>query len=343
MAKTHDPLDQLIGEERPSRWQRLRSRFSRLFMKEVEEGEYKRRVITPVVIGVLVAILGYYVIGAILVHVIDDDADFAVTEPTAGGSLAVDTAVALIRREVDEHGWTANDPFFYPGWILDNKPNYQQGIIYALSRFAIEMSDQLGRARGSSLVDEDLEQAVGLLRIPGDRWTFDFSNYLVPTRSADQEYRSAADALERYNQRLAAGDAVFERRADNLLRTLDRIAADLGSSSAGIAEHLETQGGWIIDTTADDIFYATKGRLYGYTMILQALAIDFADVIEANGLTAVWEQMIASLRQAVALSPWIVISGAPDSQSLPSHLSGLGFYLLRARTQLREASDVLRN
>ena len=42
-------------------------------------------------------------------------------------------------------GWTANDPFFLPGAVLDNMPNYQQGIIYALSRFGNAL-DRAARA-----------------------------------------------------------------------------------------------------------------------------------------------------------------------------------------------------
>jgi len=38
----------------------------------------------------------------------------------------------------------------------------------------------------------------------------------------------------------------------------------------------------------------------------------------------------------------VVVNGAADSQFLPSHLVAQGFYLLRARTQLREVADILR-
>ena len=43
----------------------------------------------------------------------------------------------------------------------------------------------------------------------------------------------------RYNTRLGQGQAVFEKRADNLLEALNRIAADLGSSSADISAYVE--------------------------------------------------------------------------------------------------------
>ena len=303
----------------------------------------RRRILSAIFGCLLAAAFVYFILGSYWVQRIDDDVDFAPPQPVEGGSHAVNMAIALIEREVDTHSWAANDPFFMPGALLDNMPNYQKGVVYAISRFSVEMSDQIGRARGSSQVDQDLDRAAGLLRYPGDRWIIDFSASWAPVASAESQYMAAAEALRRYNQRLAAGEAVFERRADNLLNTLDRIAADLGSSSALIHEHLASQGGWVIDLTADDIFYQTKGRLYGYAMILEALGEDVSGVIENAGLTTVWGELITSLREGAALAPIAVISGAPDSQSLPSHLAAQGFYLLRARTQLREVTSVLMN
>lgn len=339
--RTSDPYEDDLADRPPARrgW---RGRLSAAAGSMVDR--LRRRRVLSIVFGTLaVAAFFWFVIGSYWVQTIDDDLAFTPPAPVEGGSSAVNMAVALIEREVETHGWTANDPFFMPGALLDNMPNYQKGIIYAMSRFAVEMSDQIGRARGSSQVDPDLDRAAGLLRYPGDRWIIDFAASWAPVSSAETQYRSAANALRNYNQRLADGDAVFERRADNLMNTLDRIAGDLGSSSALIREHLATQGGWIIDLTADDIFYQNKGRLYGYYMLLDSLGRDFPDVIADAGLVTVWSEMLNSLREGAALAPIAVISGAPDSQLLPSHLAAQGFYLLRARTQLREVTSVLRN
>ena len=75
-----------------------------------------------------------------------------------------------------------------------------------------------------------------------------------------------------YNKRLAEGNAIFDKRADNLLATLDRFAADLGSASAASYGEVKNDAYGIFDFNADDIFYDTKGRIYGYYMILKALA-----------------------------------------------------------------------
>src|SRR3546814_5432659 len=98
------------------------------------------------------------------------------------------------------------------------------------------MTDQIGRTRGSSEADRDLDKAAGLLKFPGDVWIYDLSTSFLPTASSESQYRSARRALLAYNDRLAAGQAIFERRADNLLGTIERIAADLGSASSTLEE-----------------------------------------------------------------------------------------------------------
>lgn len=284
----------------------------------------------------------YYFGGALLMEAVDDNVNFrpdATLRP--GQSAAVAMAVGLVEREVSGHGWAANDPFFKPTAILDNMPNFQQGMIAALARFGFELTDQLGRTRGSSQADADLQEASGLLQYVGDRWLWDPSVSLLPTATSEQQYRKAAKALRAYNDRLASGTAVFERRSDNLMATLDRIALDIGSSSAVIDVHVSEQSGWPIHRSADDIYYHTKGLMYGYYMILQALGDDFADVIADRDLQKPWGQMLRSFEIAASQEPGIIMNGNPDSQAVPCHLCGQGFYLLRARTQLREITNIL--
>lgn len=285
-------------------------------------------------------VLIYYPLGMVLTHEIDDDLDFTVTGTGGGSSRAVTISAALIDREVNQNGWRANDPFFMPSSQLDNTPNYQQGIVSALARFAFELTDQIGRTRGSSQADPDLQEASGLLQYSGTKWVFDLTTSLAPTATSEAQYRKAMRALLSYNARLVDGDAVFERRADNLLATLDRIAADLGSSSAVLERRLD-EGHALFDRQADDIFYGVKGQLYAYYLLLRELRVDFDNVVVERDLDPAWNQMLDSIAQAAALQPWVVINGSPDSQFFASHLAAQGFFLLRARTQLREITNIL--
>lgn len=306
-------------------------------------GAVLRRIrLWPALLG-LAALLGlYYPIGMLIAHKVDDDTAYQVPEAEiGGGSRAVAMAASLIAREVDRNGWVANDPFFLPGSQLDNMPNYQLGMIHALGRFAFEMVDQIGRTRGSSQTDSELQEAAGLLQYSGTKWIFDFSTSLLPTAKSEDQYRKARRALLGYNRRLAEGKVVFERRADNLLATLDRIALDLGSSSAALDRHINEHSTAFIDWQADDVFYSIKGQSYAYYLILRELRQDYANVVRDKELVAVWDQMLASLAAAGGLKPLVIVNGTTDGMILPNHLASMGFYILRARTQMREIGNIL--
>jgi hypothetical protein len=293
-------------------------------------------------IALLAVLAVYYLGGALWLSQIGDDPDFGLQDSAPkGGAKSVAVAADLIDREINSHRWVANDPFFMPGSLLDNMPNFQMGIIAALSRFAIELGDQIARTRGSSQIDPDLDAAAGLLKYPGTIWIVDPQTWFKPTASAESQYRRAMRALRSYNERLAAGQAVFETRADNLQATLDRIAADLGSSSAALDHAVLDRSGFWIDFDADDLFYSTKGKLYAYFLLLRALGSDFDKVVRDRDLGAAWAQMLGSFRDAALLQPWVVVNGNPAGQFLPSHLAAQGFFLLRARTQLREITNIL--
>ena len=291
--------------------------------------------------GLLLIVILYYGVGAAIVNTIDDDTSFAPSAVPNGGSRAVAAAAQLVSREVNTYGWTANDPFFLPATVLDNMPHYQQGIVKAASRFSVEMMDHIGRLRGTSQIDTDLERAAGLLKYPGNVWVWDPSVSLAPTATSESQYRAAVRALITYNERLSTGQAVFDRRGDNLMSALERIASDLGSASAQIDGHVANPRFWLFDSVVDDIFYSTKGQLYAHYIILREMGKDFSQILKERQLDGVWQQMLDSLKAGAELEPLIVMGGSPDALLVPNHLTTQGFYLLRARTQLYEVVNIL--
>lgn len=284
--------------------------------------------------------VAYILIGMIWVNRIDDGLDVRSSRANAGAST-VSVMVALVKRETDTNNWTPNDPFFLPGWWLDNTPNFQKGIMGALSRFSFELRDQLGRRRGSSSIDTNLEKAASNLSIEPERWVMDFSSSWLPTRPSDQYYREAIGQLEAYNREVATGQSVYDVRSDNLLATLDRIALDIGASSAALDRFISDEaGGFLPDRGADDLFYQVKGQVYAYTVLLNAIREDFAAVIENREIAALYDELLKSMTAAATLDPMVVSNGAVDG-IIANHLSMQGFYLLRARTQLKEVSNIL--
>ncbi len=298
------------------------------------------KLLTTVLVGVNIVGL-YYLGGMLALERIDDRPTIEITEPTEGGMRSVDAAIHLLEREVNEHRWVVNDPFFVPGALLDNMGAYQEGIIHAIGRFTTELSDQLGRARGSSRVDADLESAAGLLRFPGDVWVFDFQRSWAPTVTSEEQYREAIDALRSYNMRLSSGSAQFHPRADNLLVALERISADIGSQGDLIENYIASSGFDVTDQAADYVFYFTKGKLYAYYILIEAIGQDFEAIIQNEGLAGLWPQMLTSFREASILKPIFVSNSRPGGFFLASHLAEIGFYMLRAKAQLLDVTDVL--
>ena len=75
--------------------------------------------------------------------------------------------------------------------------------------------------------------------------------------------------------------------------------------------------------------------------MLRELGIDFEAIIREKGLTNAWNGTMETFRLAAQLQPWVVWNGYLDGFVVPNHLAAQGFYLLRARTQLRELSNIL--
>lgn len=306
------------------------------WLKEIVSWKIAKRLIY----ALLIIVLLYYPVGMFFIHKVDLDPDLGLRN-SSRGSNAVAVSIALIDREVNNHGWVSNDPIFKPGAFLDNMANFQKGIISAIARFSFELVDQLGRTRGSSTTDPDLQEVSGLLQYPGDVWWWAPSTSLLPVATSEQQYNKAMEKLIVYNERLARGNAVFEKRADNLLATLDRIALDLGASSASLDRYVKSGFGCVLDFGADDLFFNIQGQAYAYRLILKGLRKDFAEIIKARDIEASWDEMELSLDSIIIMDPVIVSNCAVDGFLFQNHLTAEGFYLLRARTQLKEITNIL--
>lgn len=287
---------------------------------------------------------------------------------TCARSRIVQVEQALIDLLVNQNDWAPATPQYKFGlfgvipWeatpFFDNKASFQTGALGAVRRVSIELTDTLGRIRGTSGADPALEAARGELQRDEQTWIFnpfDSKRPLLAT-SAASSYANAIKQFEDYNDRLAACEALFDARADNLYQLLDRITKDLGSTvdrvarrSQGevydVATHTFVDGegndrGWF-DLRADNFFHEARGKMYAYHGLLQAARIDFAEVIEKRDLADVWDRMEAHVAEAANLSPWIVSNGREDGFLMPDHLSVMGENILRARANMTELRDIL--
>jgi hypothetical protein len=268
---------------------------------------------------------------------------------TCRRSLVVDATADLVDFNVNQNAWISSMllyklGFFGLDWdktpFFDNKAAFQRGVNQAVRRTTIELVDVLGRVRGTSQIDTDLQNARGNLQFDEYTWYFGWSPF-GPKTPTPSFYRAAIKDLRKFNDRLEKCEAVFDARADNLLQFVDRIANDIGATSAILRERSENYNSGWFDTRADDRFWFAYGQLYGYYGILTAARADFADVIEERRLTALWDELEQQLRASLNIQPMVISNGAEAGWLMPSHLATLGFYVLRVRSNLVEIRLVL--
>ncbi|MDQ6436781.1 DUF2333 family protein [Mesorhizobium sp. LHD-90] len=253
----------------------------------------------------------------------------------------------LVDFNVNRNAWISSMlvsklGFFGLPWrntpFLDNKAAFQLGINQVLRRTTTELVDALGRARGTSRIDQNLQDARTALAWDEDAW---YIGLRGPTRPTPSVYREAIQKLRAFNASLEKCQATFDARADNLLQFLDRIAGDMGSTSDILRGQIEaSDAGWF-DPRADDRFWFAYGQLYAYYGLLSATREDFSAVIRERNLTTLWDTMQTQMRDALNMQPWIISNGNESSFLFPSHLATMGFNLLRARSQIVEIRAVL--
>ena len=285
------------------------------------------------------------------------------------GSEIVAVTSYILDVLVNQNVWVPGDPFYKIGWFglapfeagpfLDNKASFQKGALTAVRRVSVELVDLLGRARGTSSADEDLQAARGALQWNERAWIFNPFDSRVPllSTSAGESYRSAIAQLNSYNIRLQNCDALFDPRSDNLFQFLDRVSNHIGGISDQLSQRAKAER-WnvetkmfipsdtgnnlgIFDWRADNLFYEAHGAMWAYHGIMQGARIDFAQVVQQSNLAQIWDRMEGHIAESAALDPIIVSNGAEDSLFFPAHLSAMAVNMLRARANMTELREIL--
>ncbi len=276
---------------------------------------------------IVVMVLSYYPLGGFLTENIDKTPDYNLTTESEQQSLTVETIVFLINREVNDNLWTANLPMFFPSYFLDNMPNFQQGIIGALS-VAATVIDRQVQCPEDSREKQALAAAVSLLKYPGNIWLFSPDNSLKIVPSSSAQYKKARKRLRDFNRLMPAGQCVWKKDDVNLRHLIAAVRTDLTKSAAALEEQVVEHGSDWVDNRADDLFYYNQGKMYAYMLVLKALSTDFKQILLDSGQYQTWTEAIRALEDGTALSPFMVRNGNPGSVFAANHLIALGYYML---------------
>lgn len=284
----------------------------------------------------------YYPLGGLIVSNIDTNTSYEIKEPETKQSATIDMMAFIINREVNEKMWTPNLPFFFPSYFLDNMPAFQLGIFDTLAKFSAGFADRAGKLVVDKNSPRHLQEAAVLLKYPGTVWMFSPSNRLLPAPSANTQYRKARKHLIKFNAALTDGSEVWYKSPEDLAFLLKRAQSDLWKNAVRRLERqIRENSADLLDSQADDVFYYEQGKAYAYYLLFKALGHDYKNIIVKQDTYGTWTSMLKALENAAQINPAVVRNGKLDSFGAPNHLAALGFYVLKAQTQMSRIIDKL--
>ncbi len=258
-------------------------------------------------------------------------------------------------------GYISND-VAPPGVFLDNIRSWEYGALVMLRDGTTALRNHFARDQSQSVEDKDLGTAEPYFYYEPNSWA-------LP--SSESEYDKGVKFLHRYMQRLqnpteGQRRGQFYSRSDNLWTFLEVIIKRLGGLStkltassdrfAGAAGILYDPSGqnapqnveeftkgagrtpWLL---IDDVFYEARGASWALLHILQAIKIDFEDIILDKRAMNTVDNMIRALENALTpvFSPMILNGngfGITANYSL-----AMANYIARANASALDLRDLM--
>jgi hypothetical protein len=275
------------------------------------------------------------------------------------GSTTVATVMTLTDVLLNKRGGYLTNDLMPPGSIMDNVPNWEMGVVVQLRDMVRNLRNNLSRSQSQSVEDKDLVSAEQNYFFSRDRW-------ILP--NTESKYRAGIKDLGKYLNRLGDSnqqDAQFYARADNLRSWLSEVETRLGSLSQRLSasvgkrqldislagdsaarQSTEVTSDHVIKTPwtqLDDVFYEARGTTWALIHLLQAIEVDFEDVLRKKNALVSLQQIIRELEptQDTVWSP-VILNGsglgfvANHSLVMASHISRANAAIIDLRSLLEQ-------
>lgn len=278
------------------------------------------------------------------------------------GFVYTNTLAHIAKVLMEKSGGYISNDIAPPGLFLDNIRSWEYGALVMLRDGTTALRNHFARDQSQSIEDKDLSLAEPYFYYEPNSWA-------LP--STESEYDKGVRYLHHYMQRLQnprpeQRRSQFYSRADNLWTYLEVVIKRLGSLStrltassdrfAGAAGILYDPSGQMAPTNMeektkgvgktpwlliDDIFYEARGESWALLHILQAIKIDFDDIIIDKRAMNTLDNMIHALKNALTptLSP-MVLNGNGFGMFANYSLS-MANYIARANAAALDLRDLM--
>ncbi|WP_430008904.1 DUF2333 family protein [Methylophaga lonarensis] len=228
-------------------------------------------------------------------------------------------------------GYLRNDVLPPSVW-MDNMPSWEFGVLTQIRDFTSAMQQDFSRSLPQFEDDPDLKQAA-------ERFAFDSNSWMFP--SSEREYRRAIRSLASYQSRLGTQDedvasfTITTQALDSWLNTVtERLQDRLEKLSAS---HRPLQKAINQEHTPryqiDNVFFETRGQLWALKHLLEAVQVDFAEVLSSNA-NELLSQMVMELEVSLRSLCSPIILNRHGFGLLANHSLTLAFFVQRLQTDL---------
>ncbi len=243
------------------------------------------------------------------------------------GSHTTASLIRVMETLLEKPGGYLSNDVMPPSLFLDNIPNWEFGALVQSRDLARALRNDISRSQSQSTENKNLAIAEPQFNFSNDSW-------LLP--STEGEYQTGLKALRTYlhdltqssdqnTQFYARADnlkvwlAIVEKRLGSLSQRLsasvgqERINTDLSgdpeaAQSTSAAAQVEVHTPWL---EIDDIFYEARGSTWALIHFLQAVEIDFRDILVKKNALISLRQIVRELEatQQSVLSPMVLNGG----------------------------------
>ncbi len=246
--------------------------------------------------------------------------------------LALSTAI--INRLEEEmgsaFGWSVNDLIASPTRWLDNRANRQRGVIFATRMLINFFSTNLAKYGTVDAENTSLKEArEKYFAFSEDSWWFP---------ATESQYRKGIALLRKYEDELAAGQAVYNMRSDDMYNMLTFIIGN---------QFLDQPLGLLVQTNdevsyteLDDRIYYTQGVVLVLRDFIRTFVTLYPEIKEKGGEENV-RIALRDMEQICTFDPLIVLRGDHDSVTA-DHRGKMARYLISFRERINDLAQSIR-
>lgn len=227
-------------------------------------------------------------------------------------------------------GWSVNDLVLSPTRHLDNRAYRQRGVIFATRMMMTFYSTNLAKYGTVDAENELLKEARE------KNFAFSEDSWWFP--ATEDEYRKGLKLLREYEKRLAAGQAVYNMRTDDMYNFLTFITGkQVLDQPLGLLVQTNDE---VPYTKLDDRIYYTQGVILVLRDLLKTFVALYPEIKEKGGEENI-KIAFRDMEQICTFDPLVVMRGDHDA-ILADHRGKMARYLISMRERINDLSQSIR-